>query len=73
MNVSGMRMAMAVVLFCLSAAPLQSGFARVTHRDTSFAISFPAARSRAPLDGRVILERIASSAPAGADLTSWRY
>jgi hypothetical protein len=55
MNVSGMRMAMAVVLFCLSAAPLQSGFARVTHRDTFFAISFPAARSRAPLDGRVIL------------------
>jgi hypothetical protein len=55
MNVSGMRMAMAVVLFWLSAAPLQSGFARVTHRDTSFAISFPAARSGAPLDGRVIL------------------
>jgi hypothetical protein len=55
MNEFGMRVAMALVVMGTLAAAIQSSEARSGPEKASFAISFPAARSDKPLDGRIIL------------------
>jgi hypothetical protein len=55
MNGLGMRVAMVLVVVGLIGASVQSSEARGGPEKISFAISFPAARSDRPLDGRIIL------------------
>jgi len=55
MNNFGMRLAMAIVAMGMLAVSIRSSEAPGAREEASFAISFPAARSDKPLDGRVIL------------------
>jgi hypothetical protein len=54
MKTKGMRFAATAAAFMIGAALNPAG-AKVADRGNSFAVSFPAARSATPLDGRVIL------------------
>jgi hypothetical protein len=55
MHEFGMRLVAACVVICTVVVPVSGNAAGAAPQGTSFSVSFPAVRSGAPLDGRVIL------------------